>query len=321
MTGRRKVLGTLAVASLLVGSASWTLAQGAEDFPNRRVTVVVAFPPGGGSDILGRAIAHQLSESWKQPVVVENRAGAAGTIAVNYVAGTEPDGYTLVVGASGAVHPGNRDAVAPVSLLSVPPLIVTVNAKESINSLDELIATAKKRPEKVFYASSGAGSSTHLTGQLFQDLTGTKLTHVPYKGMGQAVNDLLSGQVTVMFGPPPVMLPHVRSGRLRALAVSLKERSSLFPDIPTGAEKGLPDFVSGVWYGILAPAKTPRDIVAKISADIDKALHTSAVREVLASGGATPVGGTPEEFAQFLDKDIAKMEDLLKKAGVTPPGR
>lgn len=321
MFGRRKLLGTLAIASLLVGPVSWTLAQGADDFPSRRVTLVVAFPPGGGADILGRAIAHRLTETWKQPVVVENRAGAAGTVAANYVGNADPDGYTWLVGASGAVHPGNRDALVPVSLLSRPPLIVTVNAKEPIKSLKDLIAAAKARPEKVFYASSGAGSSTHLTGQLFQDLTGTKLTHVPYKGMGQAVNDLIGGQVTVMFGPPPVMLPHVRAGTLRALAVTLRERSPLFPQIPTAAEEGVPGFESGVWYGVLGPAKTPRDIVTKVSSDIAKALNAPDVQKVLASGGATAVGSTPEQFAEFLEKDIAKMEELLKKAGVTPPGR
>jgi tripartite-type tricarboxylate transporter receptor subunit TctC len=321
MFGRRKLLRTLAVASLLLGPASWTFAQGSDDFPSRRVTFVVAFPPGGGADILGRVIANRLSESWKQPVVVENRSGAAGTIGANMVANSAPDGYTWLVGASGAVTSANAKALTAVSLLSVPPLIVTVNAAEPIKTLGELIARAKAQPEKVFYASSGPGSSTHLTGQLFQDLTGTKLTHVPYKGMGQAVGDLLGGQVTVMFGPPPVMLPHVRSGKLRALAVTTKERSPLYPDIPTAAEQGLPGFESGVWYGVLAPAKTPRSIVTKVSAEIAKVLNAADVREALSSVGASGVGGTPEAFAQFLEKDIARMEELLKKAGVAPPGQ
>jgi tripartite-type tricarboxylate transporter receptor subunit TctC len=314
-------LRAMAVASMLIGTASPALAQEGSAFPSRQVTFVVAFPPGGGADILGRVIANQLNEKWKQPVIVENRPGAAGTIAANAVANAQPDGYTWLVGASGAVTSTIVRNLTPVSLLSVPPLLVTVNAAQPINTLGDLIALAKAQPEKVLYASSGPGSSTHLTGELFMELTGTKLTHVPYKGMGQAVGDLLGGQVTVMFGPPPVMLPHVRGGKLRALALASSERSPLYPEIPTAAEQGLPGFEAGVWYGILAPAKTPRNIVDRVSADVAAVLRSPAVAQALESIGATGIGSSPQAFAEFLEKDIARMEELLKKAGVKPPGQ
>jgi tripartite-type tricarboxylate transporter receptor subunit TctC len=318
MSVATRLLRTVAIASLLIGPASAALGQ---SFPVRQVTFVVAFPPGGGADILGRVIASQLTESWKQPVVVENRSGASGTIGANAVGNATPDGYTWLIGASGAVTSANEKNLTPVSLLSVPPLMVTVNASQPINSLGDLIALAKAQPEKVLYASSGPGSSTHLTGELFMELTGTKLTHVPYKGMGQAVGDLLGGQVTVMFGPPPVMLPHVRGGKLRALALASSERSPLYPEIPTAAEQGLPGFEAGVWYGILAPAKTPRNIVDRVSADVAAVLRSPAVAQALESIGATGIGSSPQAFAEFLEKDIARMEELLKKAGVKPPGQ
>ena len=317
MSDRRTiVVRTIAVAAMLaVGPASWTAAL-ADDYPSRRVTIIAPFPPGGGADMLGRVLAKHLTEVWKQPVVVENKPGAAGTLGANAVGGSAPDGYTLLVGASGALTPANASSLEPVSLLSAPPYIVVVNASMPVSNLKEFIDYAKANPNKVFFASSGAGAASHLSGELFMGLTDTKLTHVPYKGMGQAVQDLLGGQVTVMFGPPPVLLPHVRAGKLKALAVASPERSPLFPEIPTAEELGVKGFDAGAWYGLLAPANTPRAVIDKIAEETARALKAPEIVNALASIGATPVGSTPEEFGRYLKADIAKWDVLLKKAGV-----
>jgi len=310
-----KLFRTLAAASLLVLPASWTAAL-ADDYPSRRVTLIVPFPPSGGADILGRLIAKHMTEVWSQSVVVENKPGAAGTIGAKAVGSSAPDGYAILVGASGSLTPDIAKTLVPVSLLSAPAYIVAVNPSLPVSTLTELIAYAKANPQKVFFASSGPGSASHLSGELFMGLTQTQLTHVPYKGMGQAVQDLIGGQVTVMFGPPPVLLPHVKSGRLKALALASSERSPLFPEIPTAAEAGLAGFDAGAWYGLLAPAGTPREVVSKISAETTRALQKPEVVQALASIGATPIGSKPEEFARYLEADIAKWDDILKKAGV-----
>lgn len=315
MTDRRKTLRTFAAALLLVGPACWSMAL-AQDYPTRLVTLVVPFPPSGGADILARMLAKHLNTVWGHPVAVENKPGAAGVIGASAVAASAPDGYTLVVGASGAITPDNAKSLAPVSLLSAPPYIVAINPSMPVATLQELVGYAKANPTKVFYASSGPGSASHLSGELFAGLTQTQLTHVPYKGMGQAVQDLMGGQVNLMFGPPPVLLPHVKSGKLKALAVASRERSPLYPDIPTAAEAGVPGFDAGAWYGLLAPANTPRDVIAKISAEAARALQKPEIVQALASIGATPIGSRPDEFARYLQADIAKWDELLKKAGV-----
>ena len=315
MTNLRPTLRTLAAALLLLGPASWSAAL-AQDYPTRLVTLVVPFPPSGGADILARMLAKHLHTVWGHPVAVENKPGAAGVIGANAVGASAPDGYTLVVGASGAVTPDNAKLLAPVSLLSAPPYIITISPSLPVATLQDLVGYAKANPTKVFYASSGPGSASHLSGELFAGLTQTQLTHVPYKGMGQAVQDLMGGQVNLMFGPPPVLLPHVKSGKIRALAVGSRERSPLYPEIPTAAEAGVPGFEAGAWYGLLAPANTPRDVVARISAEAARALQKPEIVQALAAIGATPIGSNPEEFARYLQADIAKWDELLKKAGV-----
>lgn len=317
MFDRRPFLRFLAAGVLAVAPVSWTAAL-ANDYPSRRVNLIVPFPPGGGADILGRVLAKHLGDVWGEPVVVENKPGAAGTIGANAVGASAPDGYNIVVAASGAVTPENAKSLAPVSLLSAPPYIVAVNASFPGSSLQDLVAQAKANPGKVFFASSGAGSASHLSGELFMGLTGTKLTHVPYKGMGQAVQDLIGGQVTVMFGPPPVLLPQVRSGKLKALAVASPQRSPLFPEIPTAAEGGVQGFDAGAWYGLLVRAGTPPEVITKIAEETARAMKKPEVVQALASIGATPIGSTPQEFARYLEADIAKWDDLLKKAGVQP---
>ena len=312
---RTFLIRSIAVASVALAAAVPAVAQTA--FPTKQVTVVVAFPPGGGADLLGRLLAKKYQEAWGQTVVVLNRPGAAGLIGATEVARAAPDGHTLLVGASGGVLSSNEAELAPVSLLSMPPNIVAVNATLPVNNLRELVAYVKARPDgSVSFGSSGAGSSTHLAGELFQSLTQTRLTHIPYKGMGQAVLDLVGGQVTVMFGPPPALLPHIKSGKLRALAVADTQRSPLFSEIPTSVEAGVPGLESRVWYGIFAPAGTPAAVINRINADTLKALAAPDVVETLATQGATPVGGDSASFASFLKKDIATTEDLMKKAGL-----
>ena len=304
----------VAVGAALVAAAP-ALAQ--TTFPSKQVTLVVAFPPGGGADLLGRLLAKKYSEAWGQTVIVLNRPGAAGMIGAREVGRAAPDGHTLLVGASGAVMSVNEGELAPISLLSTPPYIVAVNASLPVNNLRELVAYAKAHPDgSVSFASSGAASASHLAGELFQTLTHTKLTHVPYKGMGQAVQDLVGGQVTVMFGPPPALLPHIKSGKLKGLAVTDTRRSPLFSDIPTTAEAGVPGLEARAWYGIFAPAGTPAAVIAKINAETTKALAAPDVTETLALQGATPVGGDPATFASFLKRDIATTEDLMRKAGL-----
>jgi tripartite-type tricarboxylate transporter receptor subunit TctC len=312
----RKLL-TRSIAALGVALAAVVPAAAQTAFPSKQVTLVVAFPPGGGADLLGRLLAKKYSEAWGQTVIVINRPGAAGMIGAKEVARAAPDGHTLLVGASGTVLTSNEAELAPVSLLSTPPNIVAVNTSLPVNNLREFVAYAKARTDgSVSFASSGAGSSTHLAGELFQSLTQTKVTHIPYKGMGQAVLDLVGGQVTVMFGPPPALLPHIKSGKLKALAVADTHRSPLFGEIPTAAEAGVPGLESRVWYGIFAPAGTPAAVIARINADTTKALAAPDVVETLATQGATPAGGDPASFASFLKKDIATTEDLMRKAGL-----
>jgi tripartite-type tricarboxylate transporter receptor subunit TctC len=308
-----------ALAVLACTAAVFSAAvRAAEPFPVKPVTIVVPFPPGGGADILARVIGQKLSETWSQPVVIETKPGAAGVLGAGAVARSPADGYTLLMAAGGAVTPENMKDLAPVTLVSAPPYLLAVSASMPVSSVKELIALAKAKPGAINFASSGPGSASHLAAELFMSMSQTNMTHVPYKGIGQAVNDLVAGTVTVMFGPPPPLLAHVQSGKLKALAVTGAERSPLFRDLPTVAEAGVPGYEAVGWYGILAPAKTPRDIVARVAEETARALRAPAVQERLAGVGATPVGNSPEQFARFLEADIAKSWDLMRKAGVAP---
>jgi len=312
---RKLLIRSIAAVGVALAAVAPAAAQ--TGFPSKQVTLIVAFPPGGGADLLGRLLAKKYSEAWGQTVIVLNRPGAAGMIGAREVGRAAPDGHTLLVGASGAVMSSNEAELAPVSLLSTPPYIVAVNAALGVNSLRELVAYAKARPDgSVSFASSGTASASHLAGELFGSLTQTKVTHIPYKGMGQAVQDLVGGQVTVMFGPPPALLPHIKSGKLKGLAVTDSHRSPLFNEIPTSAEAGVPGLETRAWFGIFAPAGTPAAVIARINADTTKALAAPDVLETLALQGAAPVGGDPAAFATFLKRDIATTEDLMRKAGL-----
>jgi len=309
----RRAWGALTGLALLVAS-SGTLAQG---FPSKPVRIVVPFPPGGGADTLARIMEPKLAAIWAQPVIVENKPGASGHIGADLVAKSAPDGHTLLMSSTASLTEKNVDQFAPVSLVSASPYVVTANPKVAARDIRALIALAKANPGKLSFGSSGTGAASHLSGELFKSLAGVHLLHVPYKGTGQALTDLLAGHVDLMFAPGQTVMPHVQSGKLKALGVTGARRSPTLPDLPTVAESGLPGYEAVGWFGLLAPAATPKETVARLSADANRVLAMSEVREKMLGLGAEPEGNTPEEFARFIRSDQAKWSRLIKEAGIT----
>jgi tripartite-type tricarboxylate transporter receptor subunit TctC len=288
--------------------------------------MVIPFPPGGTTDILGRIASQKLSEALGQQVVPDNRSGASGNIGTEQVAKAPPDGYTLLTapGSTLTIHPSLyaklgfdplRD-FAPVTILAGVPNLLVVHPSLPVRNVKELIALAKSKPDQLNYASTGAGQSTHLSMELFKNMAGVKIVHVPYKGSAPAVTDLLGGHVPMMFDNMPSALPHVKAGKLRALGVSTSKRSATAPDVPTVAESGLPGFDVTVWFAVLAPAATPRDIVTRLNRVLVKALQGADVREKLASQGAEPIGNTPEQFTAQMKADLAKWAKVVKAANI-----
>lgn len=323
---RRHVFGLFAtaLASAAVGRAAF--AQG---FPDRPIRIVVGFPPGGINDIVARIVGQKVAESIGQPVVIENRAGAGGTIGADAVAKGKPDGHTLLLGSVSniAMAPSQYKALpydptrdfAPVILLGGSPNVLVVNPALPANSVAELVALAKQRPGALTYASAGNGTSNHLTVEFFKARSGIDLVHVPYKGDAPATADVVAGQVPMIFPTLPVAMPHIKSGRLRPLAVSSARRSSFLPDVPTVAEAAkLPDFAVNVWVGILAPPATPQPIVQQLNAEFRKALNAPDVREKLALQGVEPEGGTPQEFADYIGAEVRKWAEVAKAAKLEP---
>ena len=304
------------VAAVLLLASAAAFAQG---FPTKPVRIVVPFPPGGGADTLARIMEPRLVAVWGQPVIVENRPGASGHIGADFVAKSAPDGATLLMSSTASLTEKNVDQFAPVSLVSASPYVVTANPKVAASNIRELIALAKSQPGKLSFASSGTGAASHLSAVLFKSMAGVDLLHVPYKGTGQAVTDLLAGHVNLMFAPAQTVMPYVREGRLRALALTGSKRSETLPELPTVSESGLPGYEAVGWFGLLAPAATPRATVAKISADANRVLAEREVREKMLGLGAEPSGDTPEEFARFIRDDQAKWGKLMKDAGITAP--
>ena len=311
------------LAALLLGCLPlMAAAQGA--YPHKPIRMIVPYPPGGPTDVLGRIVAQKLSESLGQQVVVENRPGASGMIGAELVAKAAPDGYTLLTNASiHVINPSlypkmNFDALrdfAPVSLIAQVPLILVVNPGLPVKSVQELIALGKAEPNRLNFGSSGNAAAPHLAGESFKIATGIQMQHVPYKGSAPALTDLIGGQVQLIFDSMPSAMPHVKSGKIRALAVTTAKRSPTVPDLPTIAESGVPGFDISTWYGVWAPAGTPKDIVNKVSAEIAKALQQPAVRERLAALGAEPVGNTPEEFAAYCQSELAKWSKIVRESG------
>jgi len=297
----------------------------AQTYPTKPIRLVVPFPPGGATDILARDVAQKLTEAWGQSVIVDNRPGAGGNIGSELVAKSAPDGYTLEMGTVGT-HAINASLYAkmpydhvkdftPVILVAGVPNVLVVNPSLPANSVAELIAYAKANPGKLNFASSGNGTSIHLSGELFKVMAGVQITHIPYKGSAPALQDLVGGQVQMMFDNLPPSLPQIKAGKLRALAVTSAARASALPDVPTLAESGLPGFEASSWFGILAPAGTPAPIVAKLNAEIARYLATPEAKEKLAKQGANAAGGTPDDFAKHIAAETAKWAKVVKDSG------
>ncbi|HEU4353401.1 MAG TPA: tripartite tricarboxylate transporter substrate binding protein [Burkholderiales bacterium] len=310
------------VAALLLILAS-TLA-GAQDWPQRPVRLILPFPPGGGTDILGRLIAERLSASLGQPVVTENRGGAGGNVGAEAAARSAPDGYTIVlVAPSLAISPTlyskiNYDPVkdfTPVSLVATVPNVMITQPSLPAQNLQEFIAYARGRPGALNFGSGGAGTSNHLAGELSNIVAGTKLVHVPYKGVNLAMQDVLAGNVHLVFIGIPAAAPHIKAGKLRALALVAPQRSGALPDVPTVAEAGLRDFEVTTWYGVLAPAGTPKNVISRLNAELVKIMHSPELKEKLAATGTEPLTSTPEEFAAYIKREIAKWGDVIRKSG------
>ena len=313
----RALLATLSVAFALH-------AYGQDAWPTRPVRMILPFPPGGGTDILGRLIAERLSAGIGQPVVTENRGGAGGNVGAEAAARSAPDGYTIVlVAPSLAISPTlyskiNYDPVrdfAPISLVATVPNVM-VTQPSLPGQLQEFIAFVKAKPGALNFGSGGAGTSNHLAGELFNIVTGARLVHVPYKGVNLAMQDVLAGNVHLVFIGIPAAAPHIKAAKLRALAVVAPQRSSALPDVPTVAEAGLKDFEVTTWYGILAPAGTPQPVVRRLNAELVKIMHAPEMKEKLTATGTEPLTSTPEEFAAYIKREIAKWGDVIRKAGV-----
>jgi len=298
----------------------------AQDYPTRPVRIVIPLSPGGTTDVPGRIIAQKLSEALGQQFFVENRAGAGGTIGTDYVAKSRPDGYTLLLTASPFViaphvyknMPYDTLAdFAPVIRIASGPYVLVVHPSLGVNSVKELIALAQKEPGKIDFASSGNGGAQHLVTELFMYMTGIKLNHVPYKGSGPAQQDLMSGIIKVSFVGTPIAIPHMKSGRLKALGVSTAKRSPEIPDVPTIAEAGVPGYEAIVWIGMLAPAGTPREIVARLNGEIGKLIRTDDVKRLLAPTGMEPDPDTPAQFGAYLKADYDKWGKVVRDSGAT----
>ena len=317
---------SLCKRALLAGLGALSLSAAAfAQYPNKPIKIIVPFLAGGTTDIMARAVAADLQKAFGQAVVVENRAGAGGNIGADAVAKSAPDGYTFLMGTVGT-HAINMalyakmpyDAVkdfAPVSLVAAVPNILVATPSFPVNSVKELIDLAKKEDGKLTFASSGSGTSIHLSGELFKQLAGVQMTHVPYKGSSAALPDVMSGQVNVMFDNAPSVMPHIKGGKLKAIAVTSGKRAPALPNVPTIAESGLPWFEASSWFGLLAPAGTPKEIVEKVSAQIQKMLQTPEMKERLASQGADGVGNTPEQFAAHIKTEIDKWAKVVKASG------
>jgi tripartite-type tricarboxylate transporter receptor subunit TctC len=314
---------TFAFAAFCLAAAG-ALAQA---WPTRPVTLVVPFPPGGGTDTGARILADQLGKKWGQPVVIENKGGAAGQIGADFVAKARPDGYTLLMGNIGtqAINPvlyarlpyDADKAFAPVSLVAELPLAMMVNPAVPAKTVKEFVALAKAEPGKLSYSSSGAGGGPHLAAEMFKDATQTFIVHVPYRGGGPAIGDLLAGHVQLSFMTVFEASGQVKAGKLRALAVTSDKRVSALPEVPTLAESGLPGFNSISWIGILAPAGTPKDLVDRIAADIGDTVAREDVKDKLVQLGAVPLTNSPAQFAAMIDKDRKRYGQIIKERNIT----
>ena len=312
----------VAIALVLAMSAASAMAQA---WPGKPITLIVPFPPGGTTDVLARALGEKLSQTLDQPVIVESKPGAGATLGADYVAKSKPDGYTLLVG---AVHHTIATSVykklpydfqkdfAPITTVALVPNVLVVNSSTPANNVAELIALAKKEPGKMTYGSNGNGTAQHLIGTQFQNMSGIGLVHVPYKGSGPLATDLLGGQITMSFDTVTPVLQHIKAGKLRALAVTTAKRSSVLPNVPTLDEAGLKGFDIGTWFGVLAPAATPKEVVAKLNVEMVKVIQSPEFRKRMDEIGAEPIGNSSAQMASQIKGETEKFAKLVKDGKV-----
>jgi tripartite-type tricarboxylate transporter receptor subunit TctC len=316
----------MSVALMVIAGNLPTLAQAASAYPAKPIRIIVAYTPAGTTDILARAVGQKMTEAWGQTVIVDNRPGANGNIGTELTANATPDGYTITMGTA-ATHSINNtlyptlkwDAVknfAPISLVAMVPNVLVVNNSLPVKSVKALMAYGNANPGKLNHGSPGLGSTGHLCAELFKGISGIKMTHVPYKGSAPTLADLAGGQIQVVIDNLPPYLPHVQSGKIRGLAVTTAQRSPAAPNLPTIQEAGVAGYEAGSWFGLLAPTGTPKNIVQKLSGETARILKVREVNERLSALGASPVGGTPEEFAAFIRSEQAKWRKVIQQAGI-----
>ena len=320
----QNILWRAVVVTFMLGAAtSIALAQA---WPSRTIRLIVPFPPGGGNDVIARVVAQKLGERLGQPVVVENRAGANGIVGLQALMQAPPDGHTIAVGAAGplAVNPSLYDKLpydplkdfAPITNMVNFPLLLVTHPSVPAKTTRELVALAKAQPGKLYYSSPGSGNSGHLAGELFNTAAGVKTVHVPYKGQGPALADLLAGQVQMLYSSIPSVLPHVQQKQLNAIAVGSAKRVPSLPDIPTIAESGVPGYEAYSWVGMIAPAGTPREVIARLNREIVEILKQKDVAEKLNAQGALPVGDTPEQFGAYIKAEIEKWGAVVRSSNI-----
>lgn len=313
------------VAAAVLLAATIAPAEAAEPFPTRPVRIVVPFGPGGTSDVVTRIVSPTLTELWGQQLVVDNRPGAGGNIGSELVARASADGYTLVMAtvATHGIGPSLYTKLpfhpvkdfAPISLLASTPSVVIVNPSVPVGSVKDLIAFARSKPGQILFGSAGNGGSLHMSGELFNSMTGVKLVHVPYKGTAAALVDLMSGQIHIMFDTLPSAIPHIKTKKVKAVAVTSTSRIQALPDLPTVSESGVPGYEVTSWYGPLAPAATPRSIVQKLQADFIRTANLPEVRQRLTAAGADPIGSTAKRFAAFIETELRKWAKVVRDSG------
>ncbi|NYT36421.1 tripartite tricarboxylate transporter substrate binding protein [Allopusillimonas soli] len=319
----------IVVSVVLVLMQATAFADSVQDaFPKKPVRFLVPYTPGGNADLIVRLLAHGLDGMWTQPVIVENKPGASGTIAVNEVAKAAPDGHTMVLGAAGNLVVAHklinglpydvlRD-LRPVTVVATPPFVLVTSSKSKFNSVQDLIQYARAHPEEVTYGSAGIGSANHLSGEMLGLMENIRLMHVAYKGMGPAVNDLLGGRIDAAFAPIPLVLPQIQAGKLKALGVTGKTRSKVLEDVPTVAESGVPGFESGAWFAVMVPHDTPDATVSKLNADLGIVMQDEEFIQKLEAEGAEPIGSSPQAALASLKAEMKKWGDLIDKLALSP---
>jgi tripartite-type tricarboxylate transporter receptor subunit TctC len=316
----------LALGAVIAGCLATSVV--AQTYPTHAIRLIAPFPAGGLADVLARLVGDEMSKSLGQPIIVENRTGAGGNTGADAVAKAEPDGYTLLMSSAGILSANQflyakmpfdpETAFVPISIVADMPMLVVVNPKVEAKTLGELVAFAKANSDKLNFGSPGVGTTGHLGLALFMHAAGIRITHVPYRGAAPALNDLLAGQIDGVVDNPPTVLPHIVAGKLRAVAVAAKTRLAQLPDMPTAAEAGLKNFEASSWFGIMAPAGTPPEILARLNREIVAALRQTAVAERIAGSGARAVGNSPDEFARQIVAERAMWGEIIKSANITP---